>query len=118
LSLPAGSNITGLGSIAFDDSQNGYLAGSTSHLVERGSGKYAIGSEILGTSDGGQIWTVCYTDAKYDKISRIVITSGSTAIALADSSAILKTEDNGKNWKEIALDIPASDISWSSDGRL
>ena len=116
--LPVSSEILDLKSVSFKDSNHGFISGSTSHIIERGSGEGSIGMEILCTNNGGDSWTICYKTSKHDSAWKIVSDSHSPTIVFVEGNTLLRTEDEGKSWKEISLGFVAKDLGADFSGRI
>lgn len=115
--LPPNSKINKLDNVHFTDANHGFLAGSTTRLLERGLGTMSYGIEILCTASGGENWSVCYRDDKNGTTSTM-LSSGETTMALIDQKHLLITRDGGMTWKEEHLDFPATDIEVAPNGWL
>jgi photosystem II stability/assembly factor-like uncharacterized protein len=115
--LPRDSKINEIKGITFSDSEHGFIAGSTSNRIDRGSGEETHSMEVLCTHDAGEHWSVCFKTDDYDLIYKIVSTKNA-AVGLLWETAILRSVNNGATWERKDLDFKAREIAIDAQGRL
>ena len=115
--LPVKSKIVTLNTLEFTDPNHGFVAGSTTIMVERGLGTIAFGIKILCTSNGGESWLICYQNQINNTVLKM-FSSGRATMALVDQKNLLITTDRGITWKQKQWDFRATDIAASPDGVL
>lgn|SRR5574341_396846 len=93
-----------LETVHFANSEVGY-AGGTRALLDRISREVTGSLEILCTKTGGDTWRQCYEENKPISVFQITSTSESTAFAITGGNRLLRTDDQGKSWRTIALPV-------------
>lgn len=105
-----------LQAVHFVNSQVGFIAGKTA-LLNRITDEVSGSFEILCTKNGGETWRRCYKEDKPSNVFQITTFSESVAFALLDGNRLIRTDDQGKTWREVPLSAKhIFSIAFAPDG--
>ncbi len=91
-----------LNAIHFVNSKVGYLAGYKK-FGNKISDEVWGTVEILCTNDAGDTWRRCYEENHPGSVFQIVTISESEAFAVLDGNHLIKTDDQGKTWRQVSV---------------
>jgi len=107
---------TDLEAVYFVTSRIGYTGGrygSRNIITDEVRGSV----EILCTKDAGETWRRCYEDNEPSSVFQIASTSEVTAFAVVGGNRLLRTDNQGKSWKNIPLSVKyVTSIAFAPDG--
>lgn len=105
-------------SLNFYNEKIGYVGGGGMFRKCRGCKIEILPAEIWKTIDGGESWKRIFKSAKYYNVFDVLTVSENTAVAIVDAKTIIRTEDGGKNWKEIITFENVQDLALMPNGRI
>lgn len=115
--LPDGSNINEIKGITFTNNEQGFIAGSASRKIDRGSAEETHSMEILCTNDAGNDWSVCFQTNDFDLIYKIV-SSENAVVGVLWETGILRSQNHGATWERKNLDFKIRDITTDTEGKF
>jgi len=98
----ASVRVSDLHAVHFANSSVGYIAGNKRYGNKTNDEVWGT-VEIFCTRDGGDKWRQCYKENEPGSVFQIVTVSESEAFVVLDGNRLLKTEDQGKTWRQVPL---------------
>lgn len=98
----ANVRVSDLHAVHFANSSVGYVAGHERY-GNKTSDEVWGSVEIFCTNDGGESWRQCYKENEPSSVFQIVTVSESEAFAVLDGVRLMKTDDQGKTWRQVPL---------------